>query len=314
MAFIPISLIISRAAASSTTSFPGHAHVPRPYPPPVYPGGSHPSSGALATQNLSQHQSHFLLGPRLQAWLCDSPWSPWAGKTCFFVFQALVTTPSLHRPEPRPADTRLLSGLMGSWGLQENFSSRQTALWFWVGREDVREKTGRALSLQPLHGQPRVHHCGPACSFRTQSLRPAPRKAAPLTCIPCSYLLPPPAPTPPNPRIATASPLHTPPPAPAPPDPIATASPLHTLPPGLPLQSVQLPILPTPRVVPVTLGQLTRSQPRTSLLGPLPPCQAILPALCIPVCPEALRSGSPRAIRPRRSQEGAGGQGSRDHG
>lgn len=118
-----------------------------------------------------------------------------------------------------------------------------------------------------------------------------------------------PALTPPDPRIATDSPLHTPPPAPIPPDPrIATASPLHTLPPGLPLQSVQLPVLPTPRVVPATLGQLTRSQPRTSLPGPLPPCQAVLPALCIPVCPEALCSGSPRAIWPRRSQEGAGGQ------
>ena len=160
-----------------------------------------------------------------------------------------MTPPCLHRPEPCPADTRLLSGLMGSRGLQENFSSRQTALWFWVGREDVREKTGRALSLQPCRGQTRVHHGGPACSFWTQSLGPAPQKAAPLTCIPCSCLLPPPAPAPPDPRIATASPL-------------------HTLPPGLPLQSVQLPILPTPRVSRNTRAADSLSAPH---LPPRPP-------------------------------------------
>ena len=151
-----------------------------------------------------------------------------------------------------------------------------------------------ALSLEPRGGQPWVHHCGPACSFWTRSPGPAAQKAAPLTCIPCSRLLPPPAPATLDPRIATASRLHTLPPAP--PTPICAASPPAD----------------------------ARSHPRDAwaadslsaphLPGPLPPCQAVLPALRTPACPEALRSGSPRAIWPRRSREGAGGQGGQDRG
>ena len=46
LAFVHISPIISRAAASSTTSSPGHARVPRPHPPPVCPGGPAPPVAA----------------------------------------------------------------------------------------------------------------------------------------------------------------------------------------------------------------------------------------------------------------------------
>ena len=87
LAFIPISPIISRAAASSTLSGPRSCTTTAPPLPSVQgvpplrwrPGRTEPQPASVTLPP----------GPRLQAWLCDSPWSPWAGKTCFFVFQAL---------------------------------------------------------------------------------------------------------------------------------------------------------------------------------------------------------------------------------
>ena len=148
-----------------------------------------------------------------------------------------------------------------------------------------------ALSLEPRGGQPWVHPCGPACSFWTRSPGPAAQKAAPLTCVPCSRLGPPPAPATLDPRIATASRLHTLPPAP--PTPICAAS--------RPADA--------------------RSRPRDAwaadslsaphLPGPLPPCQASCPRsaplpvlrLCAQAPPERSGHGGLGRVRVVRAAE-----------